>query len=378
MKKFLLLFFLFILFCFQVDAQVKLKFIIYSNNISDTSAVFITGNHPLLGGWNPSSISLIKINDTTWNKEIEFGNDENLEFKFTLGGWDKEGLDSSGNIFPNFRHITTADTTLIFTFPSWGTQAKEIKGQITGNVRYHRKFGGKEIQARDIIIWLPPSYEHAGSKRYPVLYMHDGQNIIDPLTSSIGVDWQIDESADSLIKNNLISELIIVGIYNTNLRGLEYSYSPLGKAYMNFIVEELKPFIDNTYRTLPDKKNTATCGSSLGGLISFMLVWEYDSVFSKAACLSPAFKIDRFDYVAPVKGYNGVRKNIKLYIDNGGKGVDKKLQPGIEEMLNELLNLGYEQNKDIMWVEDIEAEHSESAWAKRVPGMLKFLFPFID
>lgn len=378
MKKFLLFISLIILSGIQLQSQVKCKFIINSKISDKNSFIYITGNHQLLGDWNPSSIQLSKINDSTWSREFEFDKPGKLEFKFTLGNWEMEVLDSDGKKFSNFQINITNDTTLFFEFNNWGREHNDFNGKITGKVRYHKNFIGSTITARDIIVWLPPSYDSLKNKRYPVLYMNDGQNIVDPLTSSFGIDWQIDEAADSLTKMHLINEIIIVGIYNSNKRNFEYSKTYLGDAYMNFIVGDLKPFIDSTYRTLDNRKNTAICGSSLGGLASFMLVWEYDSLFSKAACLSPAFKIDQFDYVTSVENYSGAKKDIKFYIYNGGKGVDEKLQPGIDEMLKALLNLGYETKKDILFTKDNEAEHSESAWAKRVPEMLRFLFPVTD
>lgn len=376
MKKFSIIILLILLIRVNINPQIKCTFIVYTENLNDSSVVYITGNNHLLGNWNPSLIQLYRINDSTWTREFEFEKYQKLEFKFTLGSWEMEALNSEGKKLSNIRSTIVSDTVLSFKFSNWGKEHNSFEGKITGDVRYHKNFAGTEdIFPRDIIVWLPPSYDSLTNKRYPVLYMNDGQNIIDPLTSSFGIDWQIDESADSLIKNKLITELIIVGIYNTNKRNLEYCNTSLGIAYMNFIVNYLKPFIDVSYRTLDDRNNTAICGSSLGGLISFMLVWDYDSVFSKAACFSPAFKIEQFDYVAPVEKYQGARKDIKLYIDNGGKGVDERLQPGIDEMLDVLLKKGYELGKDILWIKDYDAEHSESAWAKRVPAMLEFLFP---
>ena len=119
-----------------------------------------------------------------------------------------------------------------------------------------------------------------------------------------------------------------------------------GYAYMKFIVNELKPFIDYTYHTLPDRENTTVGGSSLGGLISFMMLWEYSDIFSKAACLSPAFKIDSIynhDFVSPVKNYSGPKKDIKIYVYNGGVGLEEELQPGIDEMMKRL------KKRDMSW-----------------------------
>ncbi len=301
--------------------------------------------------------------------------DDVIEFKFTKGSWDEEALDENGSVSKNIILKASADTTIIFNINNWGNSKSKIVGQITGNVKYHKKFESRNVFPRDIMIWLPPSYDSKPDKYYPVLYMQDGQNIFDPLTSSFGIDWQMDEVADSLIKAKAIDEIIIVGVYNTKERGNEYNKSTLGKAYIKFLMEELKPFIDRTYRTLPDRENTAVGGSSSGGLISFIMVWENSDVFSKVACISPAFKIADLDFVTPVKNYSGAKKDIKIYIDNGGIGLEEKLQPGIDEMLEVLNQKGFVENKDLLFVKDVTAEHNESAWAKRVYRFLEFLFP---
>ena len=221
-------------------------------------------------------------------------------------------------------------------------------GQITGTVRYHLKFEGEGLKPRDIVVWLPPSYFKIDNKRYPVLYMHDGQNVFDPATSSFGYDWRADEVADSLIKVGVMKEIIIVGIYNTSDRTSEYTHTQLGYTYMDFVVNKLKPFIDNEYRTLPNPENTGVCGSSAGGLISMMMVWNYPNVFANGACFSSAFKIQKLNYVDTVLNYSGKKKNIKLYIDNGGMGIDAKLLSGNDEMIAALNKKGYELGKDII------------------------------
>ncbi len=180
--------------------------------------------------------------------------------------------------------------------------------------------------------------------------------------------------ADSLIKANSMQEIIIVGIYNTHLRSVEYNNTILGSNYINFIIEELKPFIDRTYKTLPDNKNTAVGGSSSGGLISFIMVWEHPDVFSKAACFSPAFKIGKVDYITPVNNYSGAKKEIMIFIYNGGVGLEEQLQPGIDEMINLLKEKGFIENQDLLFIKDSSAEHNESAWAKNVNRFLQYLF----
>lgn len=358
----------------SILSQRKIEVIVISS-LPNNQKVFITGNKPELGNWNPDRIPLNKMNDSTWSKIFEFMIGEVVEFKFTAGSWDEEALDEAGKVSGNKVLKVSKDSVLVFYIDKWGNSNLNSKGQITGSVRYHKNFPGRSVLNRDIIVWLPPGYDELSDKYYPVLYMQDGQNVFDPSTSSFGIDWQIDEVADSLIKTKSIKEIIIVGIYNSPFRGVEYNNTTLGSAYMNFIIEELKPFIDRVYHTLPDRQNTAIGGSSSGGLISFIMAWEHSDVFSMAACLSPAFKIKKIDYVAPVKSYSGARKDIMLYIDNGGIGLEEQLQPGIDEMLSALKEKGFVQGKDILYFKDSSAEHNESAWAKRVYRFLEFMFP---
>jgi predicted alpha/beta superfamily hydrolase len=377
MKKFLQILFLTI-FNQLLFSQVKVDITVIAPGLTDTEKVFISGNYTTLGDWNPGVISLDRINDSTWNKAFKFRADSKLEFKFTKGDWGKEALDGNEKAPGNLMLTVTNDTSLTYHINQWGSKHLNINGKITGQIKYHLSFQGKNILPRDIMVWLPPGYDSLPNKKYPVLYMQDGQNVFDPSTSSFGVDWQIDETADSLINSKSIEDIIIVGIYNTIKRRVEYSRSDTGYFYMKFVVDELKPFIDSNYRTLTDRENTAVCGSSLGGLISFMLLWEYSDVFSKAACFSPAFNIDNkydLDFVSPVINYSGPKKDIKIYIYNGGIGLEEKIQVGIDKMLTALKDKGYELNKDIIWEKENSAEHNESAWGKKVYQFLEYFFP---
>lgn len=373
MKSSTILFWIVLLVQLSLLSQSKIKVVVISSLPKDHK-VFISGNQPELGNWDPGKVSLDKSSDSTWSKVFKFKPGDIIEFKFTIGSWDQEALDESGKVPGNFVHRVMADTILTFKIEQWGKAHSNITGQITGEVRYHRQFKGRSVLPRDIIVWLPPGYDSLAEKYYPVLYMHDGQNIIDPYTSSFGVDWQIDEATDSLIRAKSIEEIIIVGIYNTRQRGNEYNSTVLGRTYIKFIIEELKPFIDKTYHTLPDCKNTAIAGSSSGGLISFIMAWENSDVFSKVACFSPAFKIGKIDYVAPIYNYSGASKNLRIFIYNGGISLEEQLQPGIDEMIIALKEKGFVENVNLLYEKDPLAEHNESAWAKNVYRFLEFFF----
>jgi predicted alpha/beta superfamily hydrolase len=357
------------------QSNKEIKIIVFSKAVSDSQTVYITGNHSAIGNWDPGVISLTKERDDKWIGTFSLPEGFHLEYKLTLGSWEKEALDTNGNVPTNNTLKVVNDTTIIISVKSWKHQvSRGITGQITGTVKYHENLKWKGIRDRDVVVWLPPGYNKNTDERYPVLYMHDGQNMFDTRTSAFGVDWQIDEAADSLISKNYIKPIIIVGIYNTPDRSYEYTPGLSGYAYMNFIVNKLKPFIDSTYRTLPDRENTSTGGSSLGGLISFMLVWIHSDVFSQAACISPAFKIGKIDFVSPVKRYIGKKKQIRIYIDNGSVELEDSLQSGIDEMLFALQEKGYVEGEDLYYYKALGAKHFESDWAERIWRPLIFMF----
>ncbi|MDP2301695.1 MAG: alpha/beta hydrolase-fold protein [Ignavibacteria bacterium] len=242
------------------------------------------------------------------------------------------------------------------------------RDKIVGDVIYHREQSYSHLNhKRDIIVWLPPSYKIDRTKHYPVLYMHDGQNIMDPKTAYIGVDWRVDETVSKLIKSNLMNEVIIVGIYNSPDRLEEYSDSVKGHHYLKYLATELKEFIDSNYRTLTDRENTSVMGSSMGGLISFLLVWIYPNVFSKTACLSSAFYFDNNKVFRMIEKYEGLKKHIKIYIDSGEDG-----KRDAQKMFSLLTSKGYIIGEDLDYYYDKGALHTEKAWGDRLERPLLF------
>ena len=360
-------------FCSKNNANVTIEVI--AEDLNDSTEVYITGNDEQLGNWQTDIVKLEKIEKGKWENTFTFQKGKKLEFKITRGSWATEIINQDGTSPENFAFEILNDTLLKINVDLWADQLeRKLEGQITGNVKYHRNFSGKGIKPRDIIVWLPPGYETDTSKKYSILYMHDGQNIVDPKTSLFRVDWQLDENADTLILNGFIEPIIIVGIYNTIDRDFEYDETELGRAYLNFIIDSLKPFIDRNYRTKSDRENTANGGASLGGLISFILVWEHPDVFSKAICFSPAFKIDNYDFVDNILSYKGMKKDINIYINNGDNELDSELQPGVDEMINALSFQGYVEKKDFYFFKAKNSLHGERAWAKNIWRALIYLF----
>jgi enterochelin esterase-like enzyme len=359
---------------------IRVTLLLVSPALPDSAAVFVAGGLPQLGEWDPGKVRLSARGNHAWSATIALDGPTSFEYKFTRGSWDREAADSAGAPLHNSVARVARDTTITTTVSAWtnGPRPRVLHGQITGTVRYHRAMHGAGLADRDVIVWLPPGYESNQRTRYPVLYMLDGQNVFDPATSSYGVDWAADETADSLIRRKAIAPLIIVGVYSTADRMKEYMPGRLGTAYLNFMVHTLKPFIDSTYRTRPDARHTMVGGSSAGGTSAFMLVWEHPEVFSRALCMSPAFvapagMFTRFDYVATVRATARPPKNVYFYTDIGGVGLEEQLRPGVEAMLEALEAKGYRAGRDFAFVRDSTAEHNEAAWAKRFARALQLV-----
>jgi predicted alpha/beta superfamily hydrolase len=343
------------------------------------ASVFIAGNMPALGEWNPGKVRLQKVNDSVWSYSGTAFVGDVLEFKITRGTWPTEAIYVDGAIPQNTIVRVLSDTVLVLKPVAWNDLSGARKRQtsangITGTVRYHRGLSGEGLKYdRDVIVWLPPSYERDTQRRYPVLYMHDGQNVFDPSTSFLGADWRADEVADSLIRTGAIEEIIIVAVNNSPDRMSEYSDAPTGRTYAKFVVERLKPLIDSTYRTKPSAENTAVMGSSLGGLVSLCFVWWYPEVFSKAGCLSSTvIPGSREEILKEIRAYAGPRKKVRLYFDVGG--MERGLLSGFKALSSTLKEKGYEEGKDLEFFLDEGAVHNEIAWSHRLWRPMTFLF----
>jgi len=377
MRKILAL--LFLLLSVNLWAQndsVSVKIIVSTEAPVDSGLVYIAGNQPQLGGWHPGRAALKRVDNLKWELECKFKPETVLEFKFTRGAWEAEAVDSNNSIPVNYTLTAMNDTILEYKIHAWRNEVEDIevfRGQITGKVEYLRNLQYDILLPRDVIIWLPPGYD-SSNERYPVLYMHDGQNTVDPATTPLGVDWQIDEAADSLIRSGEINPFIMVGVYNSRTRNSDYRNCDTGFVYVKFLADVLKPKIDSLYRTKPEPKYTFNGGSSMGGIISLMAAWERSDVFGGAICFSPAFKISSIDYVTPVSQYSGNKKDLKLFIANGGIGLEERLQPGVDEMVETLKRKGFVEGTNLLYKKYPEDRHTEGDWARRIPEALIFLF----
>ncbi len=260
---------------------------------------------------------------------------------------------------------------------------KEARRGTLDHIRgFHSEVLGND---RDITIYLPPGYNDRDDVRYPVLYMHDGQNLFEPERAFIpGQNWRLAEAADEKIGARTARPMIIAGIDNTGTRIDEYTpthdaaRNAGGKAddYARMIIEELKTIVDARYRTFSDAPNTALGGSSLGGLATLYIGLTHPAVFGHLAVMSPSVWWDNRAILSTLDHFASPRRP-RIWLDFGGReGVEGMTDA---RLLRDRLRMkGWTSEDDFRYFEDRRADHSERAWAKRVPDVLEFLFPALE
>jgi len=247
----------------------------------------------------------------------------------------------------------------------------------------HQGFASRFLRnQRDLIVYLPPGYDAQPQRHFPVLYLHDGQNLFDGATSFIpGMDWQVGQTADRGIKGGRVEPLVIVGIYNAGTQRVN-EYTPTrtpklggGRAnrYAKFLLEEVRPFMKRHYRVRDIPQSTGIGGSSLGGLVSLYVGLRHPEVFGKIAALSPSVwwnerVILRFAATAPA------RPLPRIWLDIGTRE-GPRIVEDVERFRDILLAKGWQPELDLHYERVEGAEHNEAAWAQRVGPFLQFLFP---
>lgn len=258
---------------------------------------------------------------------------------------------------------------------------------LAGDLRRHADFPSRVLgNRREVMVYLPPGYGRSRT-RYPVFYMHDGQNLFDRATAFGGTAWGVNDAAERLIQAGEMQPVIIVGIANAGAARID-EYAPtagfyevggggkqrslgLAKKYGEFLLKEIKPYIDSHYRTRPEVEFTGTGGSSMGGLVSICLGLTFPKVFSRLAVMSPSIW---WDDAILFKYIDGLKRALplKIWLDTGTE------EPGWNRarvLRDCLLEKGWRMGETFRYLEVPGATHSEGAWAARIDQVLKFLYP---
>jgi predicted alpha/beta superfamily hydrolase len=252
-------------------------------------------------------------------------------------------------------------------------------------LRLHPQFHSRFLpDYRDITVYLPPNYEDDLSRDYPVLYLHDGQNLFDPRTSFIpGRTWRVAETADTMIEAGRVEPLIIVGIANTGERRLA-EYTPTrdwqmggGEAtyYGDLLVNDLLPYISALYRVRQGSENIGLGGSSLGGLVTLYLGLKYPEIFGRLAVMSPSVWWNHKSIIGYVnETAPGLKQRPRIWLDVGDAEGRRTLVDA-DLLDRRLLANGWEAGSELNYLQVPGGTHDEAAWAERVGPMLEFLFP---
>ena len=252
-------------------------------------------------------------------------------------------------------------------------------------LRLHKAFQSKYLpNDRDVIVYVPPGYDEEPERTYPVLYLHDGQNLFDGRTSFVkGRTWMVREHADEAIEAGEIEPLVIVGIYNTGDRRLaeythEYNWQMGGgeaDKYGDLLTRELMPWIASQYRVRQDRKSTGLGGSSLGGLVSLYLGLRHPDAFGRLALLSPSVWWNHKSILGYLNEHAPqLWERPQVWLDVGDREGQRTLRD-VEQLARRLKANGWRPGETLHFEKVLGGTHDEASWAGRVRPMLKFLFP---
>jgi predicted alpha/beta superfamily hydrolase len=363
-----------------------------------TDTVYLAGSLPELGPWRADG----RVMEGTGRERtvrLTAPPGTSFEYKFTLGSWDREALGPAGTVPRNHRLVVDGEVEATHEISDFKKDPREYiadwKGSgVEGRLVYWTDVASAHLgPTRHVEVWLPPGYDETPAARYPVLYMHDGQNLFDPRIANTGIDWGVDEAVVRLVKRGVIPPVIVVGVWSTADRGPAYSPWHGAPDYARFLIEELMPRVNAEFRTLTGPANTAVMGSSMGGLLSFFLVTHHPDVFGACGCVSTHFPLSEMavaenfpdvtraeqpdttpyivrDIAAGLKVPRGVR----YWFDYGGQGLDSTYAATHAAVGTWLTGQGLVEGRDFVIRRYADATHNEASWRARLDDPLTFLF----
>jgi predicted alpha/beta superfamily hydrolase len=379
MNKVLLVFFLSVIFTTaSIQAQVTLRVTSIPSNTPLNATIYMAGS---LNQWNPGDANYTLQADGSGNRIIVIPEGTGtVEYKFTRGSWPSVEGNATGGFLPNRTFtFTGSPQTINLTIQSWEDLGSTQGSTAASNVQILSPnfFMPQLNRSRRIWIYLPPDY-YTSTKNYPVLYMHDGQNLFDQATSFSG-EWQVDETLNALFAQGDYGA-IVVGIDNGGAERLN-EYSPWvnpqygggqGAAYMAFVAETLKPHIDANFRTRPEPAMNALIGSSMGALISTYGICAYPNQFRKAGSLSPAYWFALNQFTSYIGGLSASLQNHRVYFV-AGQNESASMIPNMISVRDQMMAKGLASSNTLTKA-DSYGTHTEGYWRGEFAALYQWLF----
>ena len=355
--------------------------------------LYLAGSAPALGNWDAAGVPMERGDDGKHRATVEVMSGINYGFKVTRGTWSTVERGPGGADMPDRPlNVTSPGAAIEASVATWVDGGKSIPNRITttGDVRLHKKFASKILgNERTIVVHVPPGYNDNPEQRYPVAYFQDGQNLFDEATSFAGVEWKLDEAAERLARSGGMEPAILVGIYNSEQRTPEFTPPALGTGgsargddYARFVVEEVKPFVDKTYRTRLAPEDTCIAGSAMGGLIALHIANTKPDVFGRVATLTPWLRVNANKSLLDAwSGDVAWLKDKRFWLDMGDQTV--KNYPSdtpiadAQAFVKALDAAGIKPGETFSYTEILGegGEHNEAGWSNRVDQVLAFVFP---
>lgn len=375
-------------------ADQKVRFVVHVPPASpQPDYIYVAGSLPAVGSWKPDGLKLTRQSSGVYQADVDLPIGQTLEFKFTRGTWAAVEQNAAGTDRSNRRVVVDASVHQIDAkVERWATSnpSEPPASTVVGNLKCHKLDSKALAGPRAIRVWLPPGYDANSKTGYSILYMHDGQNCFDRATSAFGNEWQIDETLTKLIKQKRIPPLIVVGIDNglaNRINELTYSSDPKrggGNAdqYAKFLLTEVKPFVDKTYRTQSDPSHTFLGGSSLGGLMSLEIARRHPNTFGGILVMSPTLWWNHGSVIDEVANAPAGLSGTRVWLDMGtreGATTSKTASHSTEaeDNLTAVKRLGDALSKQHiehrLTIDADHPEHNESAWAARFPQAIEYL-----
>jgi enterochelin esterase-like enzyme len=333
------------------------------------ASIFVTGSAGALGAWSPAGLRASRVEDRRYEAVAELPPGEAVEFKVTRGDWGTAEVQRDGAPRQNRRRVLRQSGTVRVSVAQWADVKRRVRGPVGLNELHQvpsRALGGE----RQVLVHLPPGY-HEVARAYPLLLMHDGQNLFDDATSYAGVKWAADEAVDRLVERGHMEPVVVVGVWNSPARMREYHPErPLCVLYERFLAEELVPWLKQRYRLL--RARCGVAGSSMGGIVSLHLAERRRELFTRVGVVSPSLFAGQ-GVARRLREHPLGPEGRRMWMDMGTLEGGAKAVQGLH-LLRDLLHAAG-------WRDELRCEvvqggrHHEWDWARRLPKILTHLYP---